>query len=414
MPHARGLGVTATPIRAEGSGLGRHADGVFDTLVEGPQLGEGIDLGFLTPYRLVCPKNDIEVDDSLISDTTGDFNQVRLRDIVHKSATLIGNVVETYRKFAADKAAIVFVVDIEEAGRMAAAFKAKGVAAEAISSKTPPELRAKIMRDFRDRRVLVLCNVDLFGEGVDIPALETVIMARPTASLGLFLQQAGRALRLNVSPELRAQWPGLTPEQRKAHIAASPKPLALIIDHVGNVMRHRPPCTVRTWSLDRRERKSRSAPADAIPLTTCLNELCLQPYERHLTECPYCGKSPPPPADRAGPKEVDGDMVLLDPKTLRLLEVNLARVDGTPTVPYGASPIVAMAVRKNHHDRQLAQRDLRQVIALWAGVYAARGEEDRVIHKRFFLTFNTTIIEAMTLGATDAAALMSRVIGEMK
>ena len=189
LPNARGLGVTATPIRAEGAGLGSHADGVFDALVEGPQLGEGIRMGFLTPYRIVCSESDIEIDKVPISDSTGDYNQVRLRDAVHRSKSLIGDMTQTYRKWTPGKAAIAFVVDIEEAGRVATAFKAAGIPAEAISSKTPTDLRAKIMDDFRARRLLVLVNVDLFGEGVDIPSLEVVIMARHTASLSLFLQQ---------------------------------------------------------------------------------------------------------------------------------------------------------------------------------------------------------------------------------
>lgn len=410
MPNALGLGVTATPIRAEGAGLGSHADGVFDALVEGPQLGEGIDMGFLTPYRLVCAESDIEIDSVPVSDATGDFNQVKLREVVHQSKSLVGDIVKTYQKHAGGKAAIAFVIDIEEAGKVAQAFRAAGVPAQAISSKTPVDLRNSIMADFKARRILVLVNVDLFGEGVDIPALEVVIMARHTASLSLFLQQAGRALRLNVSKELRALWSTFTPEERRAHIAASPKPFALIIDHVGNVVRHRFPCKVRQWSLDRREKRSRSAPADAIPLTTCLNVDCLQPYERHLTECPWCGRAPKPPeVKEAGPKQVDGDMVLVDPKLLRVLEGEVKRIDGPVEVPASLSPPAAGALKRNHHERQLAQRDLREAIALWAGYYNREGEADRVIHKRFFLTFGLPILEAMALNASEAGALKGKI-----
>lgn len=409
LPNARGLGVTATPIRAEGAGLGSHADGVFDALVEGPQLGEGIRMGFLTPYRIVCSESDIEIDKVPISDSTGDYNQVRLRDAVHRSKSLIGDMIQTYRKWTPGKAAIAFVVDIEEAGRVAAAFKAAGIPAEAISSKTPSDLRAKIMDDFRARRVLVLVNVDLFGEGVDIPSLEVVIMARHTASLSLFLQQVGRALRLDVSKELRAQWSSFTPEERRAHVAASRKPIAYVIDHVGNVVRHNLPCSFRPWSLDRRERKSRSAPSDAMPLTTCLNETCMLPYERHLSSCPYCGTEPAPPAVRKTPEAVDGDMVLLDPASLRLLEAEVRRIDGPPTIPANLSPPAVGALRRNHFDRQEAQRDLRESIALWAGRYAQAGEPDRAIHKRFYLTFGLTILEAEAYGANDANVLRAKI-----
>jgi len=409
LPNARGLGVTATPIRAEGAGLGSHADGVFDALVEGPQLGAGIELGFLTPYRIVCSESDIEIDTVPLSDSTGDYNQVRLREAVHRSKSLIGDMVQTYRKWTPGKAAIAFVVDIEEAGRVATAFKAAGIPAEAISSKTPPDLRAKIMDDFRARRLFVLVNVDLFGEGVDIPSLEVVIMARHTASLSLFLQQVGRALRLDVPSELRARWSTFTPEERRAHVAASRKPLAYIIDHVGNVVRHNLPCMVRPWSLDRRERKSRSAPSDAIPLTTCLNESCMLPYERHLPACPYCGIEPAPPPERKTPAAVDGDMVLLDPSTLRLMEAEVRRIDGPPMIPQNLPPPAVGAVRRNHFDRQEAQRELRESIALWAGYYARAGEPDRAIHKRFFLTFGMTILEAEAYGTNDANTLRTKI-----
>lgn len=409
LPNARGLGVTATPIRAEGAGLGSHADGVFDALVEGPQLGAGIELGFLTPYRIVCSESDIEIDTVPVSDSTGDYNQVRLREAVHRSKSLIGDMVQTYRKWTPGKAAIAFVVDIEEAGRVATAFKAAGIPAEAISSKTPTDLRAKIMDDFRARRLLVLVNVDLFGEGVDIPSLEVVIMARHTASLSLMLQQVGRALRLDVPSNLRAIWSTFTPEERRAHIAASRKPIAYIIDHVGNVVRHNLPCMVRQWSLDRRERKSRSAPGDAMPLTTCLNESCMLPYERHLPSCPYCGVEPAPPPERKTPAAVDGDMVLLDPSTLRLMEAEVRRIDGPPMIPQNLPPPAVGAVRRNHFDRQEAQRELRESIALWAGYYARAGEPDRAIHKRFFLTFGMTILEAEAYGTNDANTLRTKI-----
>jgi DNA repair protein RadD len=408
MPNARGLGVTATPNRADGKGIGSKAEGFFDTLVEGPQLGEGIDMGFLVPYELVIPGNDVELSDEMISPLTGDFNQVRLRETIHKSPTLVGNVVKTWQAQAAGRKTIVFVVDIEEAVKTANAFKAQGIRAEAISSHTPDDLRDRLMQEFRRGNLLVLVNVDLFGEGVDIPAVEVVVMARPTASLGLFIQICGRALRLNISSILRAAWHTFTPEQRCQFIAESPKPLALIIDHVGNVVRHRPPCDTRVWTLESREKRSRTAPLDAIPLTSCLS--CFRPISRELVICPHCGHELIA-ATTAGRtlNEVDGDMVRLNPSQLRELESAIRRVDGAVLIPNGAKPEVAGAITKRHRERQFAQRDLRDRVALWAGYWQNLGEEDRVIHKRFFLTFKIGILEAMALGTPEALALLKRI-----
>src|SRR5690606_13702835 len=127
------------------------------------------------------------------------------------------------------------------------------------------------------------------GEGVDVPAVEVVSLARHTASFQLFSQQFGRALRLFLPDELHAQWHTFTDAQRLAHIAASQKPKAIIIDHVGNCTRHGLPDVPRVYSLNRRERGTRKGPSDAIPLRTCLSDTCLQPYERVLACCPYCG-----------------------------------------------------------------------------------------------------------------------------
>lgn len=409
MPYARGLGVTATLIRAEGSGLGRDYEGVFDAVVEGPQVQEGIDMGFLTPYRIVCPKEDVDVSDVPISDSTGDFNKVRLREKIRDNKSLIGNVVKTYKRFAESKSAIVYVVDIEEAGKTAKAFREAGIAAEAVSSKTPDELRASILRDFKAKRTAVLINVDLFGEGFDVPGLEVVIMARHTASLGLYMQMVGRALRLDVPPDLRSAWSTFTPEERREHIAASRKPFALIIDHVGNVIRHRPPCTPRVWSLERRDRKSRSTPADAIPITTCLNESCLMPYEKHLSACPHCGANPPLPTKRSSPAEVEGDMVMLDPREMRILTHEIARVTSPVLIPGGLTPAAIGALKSRHRERHEAQIALRGVIAQWAGQWHTAGESDREISRRFWHTFGVDVMTAQTLSRADAEKLQQKI-----
>lgn len=409
-PEALGLGMTATPVRAEGAGLGSAADGFFDALVEGPQLGEGIDQGFLTPYKIGISEEYVEVDEVPISEDTGDYNKFKLRDTIHKHPTLVGHVVDTYLKLCPGKRAICYVVDIEEAGKTAAAFRDAGVRAQAVSSKTEEGLRDRIMRDFRDGRVDVLVNVDLFGEGVDIPAVEVVIMARPTASLGLYMQMVGRCMRLAVSKILRAAWHTYTVAQRRQFIAESVKPFALVIDHVGNINRHGLPCEPRVWSLNRREKRSRGGAGDAEQLKHCTVPPCFKPYPRVLPVCPHCGKSPEPsPEQRRSLKALDGDFILLDPATMRQMEAEVRDVDGPVRIPGNVTPKTAGAIQKRHLERQRAQRDLRQTIALWAGRWHAIGEDDRTIHKRFYLTFSVDILTAMALGSTDAVALKAKI-----
>ena len=288
-PNARGLGVTATPTRADGMGLGRHHDGLFDVMVEGPTMRELIDAGYLTEYKIFAPPSDLDLSEVATSKATGDYNANGLRAAVQKSH-ILGDVVSHYLKLARGKLGVTFTPDVATATETAERFNASGVPAEVVSAKTPDAERAAILERFKRRELLQLVNVDLFGEGFDLPAIEVVSFARPTQSYSLYVQQFGRALRI-----------------------LDGKTEAVIIDHVGNVVRHGLPDAVREWSLDRREKRSKGKPSDAKPLTACSE--CASVYEREFKACPYCGHVTPPVA-RSSPEFVDGDLHELDADTL--------------------------------------------------------------------------------------------------
>jgi len=409
-PQARWLFPTATPLRADGKGLGRHADGLVDVMVLAPSMRDIINIGYLTDYRIFAPPSDLDLSQVALSQATGDFNADQLRKAVHKSH-ITGDVVAHYLKLAPGKLGVTFAVDVEAATEIAAAFRAAGVPAEVVSAKTPDALRSQILRRFRARKILQLVNVDLFGEGFDLPAIEVVSFARPTESFALYCQQFGRALRLMLSKEAAAVHAELTDEGRRAAIAASEKPVAIIIDHVNNVLRHGLPDARREWSLDRRERRS-SKKSDAIPLRVCVNDLCLQPYERVHKSCPYCGHYPPPPS-RSAPEFVDGDLLELDADTLAALRGEIARVDGDPVIPYGAGPEVGGAVRRRHWERREAQQALRNAIAWWAGLESAQGRGASESYRRFYHRFGLDVASAQTLGAREAGELAERVNVEL-
>lgn len=409
-PNARGLLPTATPLRADGKGLGRHADGLVDAMVLAPSMRDIINMGYLTDYRIFAPPSDLDLTQVALSQATGDYNADQLRKAVHKSH-ITGDVVAHYLKLAPGKLGVTFAVDVEAATEIAAAFRAAGVPAEVVSAKTPDALRAQILRRFKAREVMQLVNVDLFGEGFDLPAIEVVSFARPTESFALFSQQFGRALRLMLTREELAGYDLLTDAGRKAVIAASGKPVAFIIDHVGNVLRHGLPDARREWSLDRRERKS-GGKSDAIPLRVCINEHCIQPYERVFKCCPYCGHYPPPPS-RSAPEFVDGDLLELDAETLAALRGEIARIDGDAVIPYGAGPEVVGAVRRRHWERQQGQAALRNVIAWWAGLETAQGRGESESYRRFYHKFGVDVASAQTLNAREAAELAERVAAEL-
>lgn len=382
-PNAYGLYPTATPLRADGRGLGRHADGLMDSLVTGPSMRDLINMGFLTEYRIFAPPSDLDLSTVPVS-AGGDYSPPKLRTAVHKSH-ITGDVVSHYLKIAPGKLGVTFAVDIEAATEIAAEFRANGVAAEVISSKTPDLLRASIMNRFRNRDLLQLVNVDLLGEGVDVPAIEVISMARPTQSYSLYSQQFGRALR---------------PMEGKTH--------AIIIDHVNNVLRHGLPDAPRTWSLERRERRSRGNNDDAIPLRTCLNATCLAVYERRYRNCPNCGFYSPP-AIRSSPEHVDGDLFELDPDILARLRGEITRIDSPPRIPQNLDPIAQLGLAKKHHARQVAQATLRDAIALWAGYRKVEGLSDSEIYRIFFFTFGADIATAQTFNTKDAGILSQKI-----
>lgn len=406
-PNAWGLGVTATPTRANGRGLGRHAHGVFDRLVQGPTMRDLIRMGYLTDYRVFCPRSNIDLSNVKVGDS-GEFVDVQLR-AARKRSSLTGDLVEAYLQHAAGKLGITFDVDIESATETAAAYRARGVPAEVVSSKTPEDLRAMILRRFKAREVLQLVNVDLFGEGFDLPAVEVVSMGRPTASYSLFAQQFGRMVRLMVLGFSHAQWEAMTPALRLAAIAASPKPKGILIDHVGNVARHGLPDRWREWTLDARESRARSTPTDAVPTWDCPE--CGSANERVHKVCQYppCTGELLPPG-RSTLEQVDGDLVELDPSVLASLRGEVARIDGPP--PRLSDAYAMAGAAKHHRARQIAQESLRSWVAQWAGCWRVEGHGDSEIWRRFFHTYRLDVMTAQTLGAKEAEALRDRVAAD--
>jgi superfamily II DNA or RNA helicase len=390
-PALRILLPTATPLRADGKGLGTHADGYADVMVEAPPMRWCIERGYLTDYRIVCPPSDLVV----LGDpgASGDWSPEQLREAARKSH-IVGDVVQHYQKWATGRLGVTFCTDVETAIDTTAAFRAAGVNAETLTGKTPDHVRRDILRRYRAREVMQLVTVDIVSEGFDLPAIEVASMARPTQSLALYMQQFGRALR-----------------------PMAGKDRALIIDHVSNVVRHNgPPDRPRVWSLDRRERRAKTDP-DAIPIRICLNTGCFQPYERYYRRCPHCGYYPEP-AGRSLPEQVDGDLAELSAEALERLRGGIVDVDLSPA-DYAMNqarttglPQYAIATNAPRYERKVeAQRTLRATMAIWGGAQLAAGLTDEQMQRRFFLSYGIDCLSAQGLGATDAYALTERIDG---
>lgn len=372
-PHARGLGVTATPARADGQGLGRFADGFMDDMIIGPTTRYLIDHGYLADYEIVCPKSDLNVDGVELS-KNGDWSSQALRKAAKKSK-IVGDVVGNYMMYALGRKTIVFATDVETADEIANDFNTVGVKAVSLNGNSATAYREKSIEEFAEGDVQVLVNVDLFDEGFDVPACDVIIMARPTASLGKYLQMIGRGLR---------------PQEGKT---------ALIIDHVSNVLRHGLPDQARVWSLDRRAKRAKvMKDPDELDLTVCKH--CLKPYEKFRTVCPYCGFEKPLPDPHARSIEmVDGDLVLLDKAMLERLRTQTvieSPADIGKRVTFVAGPIAGKAVAKKQAEKIAAQTALKEVIATWAGIERSKGFTDQELYRKFYLATGVDVLTAMS------------------
>lgn len=418
--RALGLLVTATPQRGDGHGLGRgnlvapaildqygrvikpaeyDGDGVVDALVIGPQMRELIDMGALTDYEIVCPPTDFDM--SKLREGEEDFTRASLKEAANNSPKLVGDIVENYCKYAWGKRAVCFATDVETSGKIAQQFLAWGIPAASISAETDSTVRDDVIRRLRDGRLWVVVNVDLLGEGFDLPAIECVIMARPTASLAVYMQQFGRALRPMIG-----------------------KLFGLVIDHVSNIKRFGFPDKPRVWSLDRRQKRaSKEKDPELVDILICPNTG--RPYEAiYVAACPHCkqadgvtpGNHVKPAGTGGGVRAVEvvaGDLTRLTADQLAELRKLIALPDPNSVhAPAAAGAGAAAGQRNLAFARIQAQRELQEAIAEWAGVQKyGLGRDDSEIHRRFYHATGIDVLTVLGGSRADMMAMTERVRG---
>jgi len=407
-PNARGLGVTATPYRADGNGLGRHHDGWFDTMVIGPTMRDLIRMGHLTDYKLYAPPSSFDRSSLKKSETTGDFTASSSSQAVatsslvtHTDGKIVGDVVATYKKLLDGLLTIVFAPDSGVAKELELQYNAQGVPAKYVWGNMPDDDREQALIDFEEKRILVLINIALFDEGLDLPVLEAVQDVAATASRGRFIQRVGRMLRLMQG-----------------------KQFGKYVDHVGNIAQH---STVVHYpngetkievahaelTLDRRERKS-AGKSDVAPVRVCIK--CTSVFERFMDACPFCGEPIPAPSQRTSIEFVDGDLFELDASTLAQLRGEVAQVD-LPVAEYRAmlaakhTPHLGiLAHTKRHVERQAAVATLRETMAQWAGYERHDGLSDSEIYRKFYIRFGVDMIGAQILKTAEVDELNHKIM----
>lgn len=265
------LGVTATPARTDGRGLGD----VFDGIVEGPPMAELIARGRLSGFQYFAPP--VTANLSGVKTRGGDYALDQLAEAMDRRA-VTGDAVRTYAKHLNGRPAIAFCVSVEHAKNVAQQFAEAGWKAESVDGATDPAVRADRIAAIGDGRLNVLTSCDIISEGTDIPVVAGAILLRPTQSLIVYLQQVGRVLR--------------------------PKPdnsRAVILDHCGNVLTHGMPDQPREWGLEGRAKRQGPAPVRQCP--KCYAAFAPAP------KCPSCGHVlvAAPKARTAG-KVVEGEL----------------------------------------------------------------------------------------------------------
>lgn len=300
------LGVTATPERADGKGLGEAAGGLFQAMIEviGPR--ELIDQGYLSNYRVYAPPSMIDL--SLVKTKMGDYDKQAIAEQVDRPQ-VVGDAVAHYSRICPGVPAIAFGVSIDHCEHIAAAFRVAGFNFQVIDGTMSAEERKRLIKGL-GVTIQGLVSADLISEGTDIPGVTAAIFLRPTKSLGLYIQQAGRALRTVFADGYDLS----TTEGRLAAIANGPKPTAYIIDHVGNTLRHGFVDMDREWSLEGRvKKKGKKKDADDAKIELLQCPKCF----RVMDPMPVCGGCGYVFPARQGGRElehIDGDLQEITPE----------------------------------------------------------------------------------------------------
>jgi superfamily II DNA or RNA helicase len=259
-PLATIIGLTATPCRGDGQGLG----GSFDVLVESPGVAELIQGGYLVPARVYAPTRP---DLTGIRVERGDYVESQLAERMDRPQ-LVGDIVSHWHRLAERRRTVVFATGVNHSIHLRDEFRRSGVWAEHLDGSTPLEERDRILAQLAAAQVEVVTNAMVLTEGWDCPEAGCLVLARPTRSLGLYRQMVGRVLR-----------------------PASGKTDAVILDHTGAVFEHGLPDDVIEWTLSE-DRKARNATRSgsgtrqgAPALTTCPECAAIRLEGRPCTVC---------------------------------------------------------------------------------------------------------------------------------
>jgi superfamily II DNA or RNA helicase len=247
--QAHVLGVTATPCRGDGRGLGDH----YEAIVQGPSAAWLTDNGYLASARVLAPPG---FNTTGLRKRMGDFDT---KESEQRVGTIMGDCCSHYRKHLAGQTAIAFCCSVAHAEAVAALFISQGIPAASIDGTMTADQRRDLLTALGNGRIKVLTSCSLIGEGVDVPSVGGCILLRPTQSVSLHLQMIGRCLRPS---------PG--------------KAAAVVLDHVGNTLRLGHHLEPREWTLEGLAKRDR----DKAPSV----KVCPQCFAAMASQAKQCGE----------------------------------------------------------------------------------------------------------------------------
>ncbi|MBR0278445.1 MAG: DEAD/DEAH box helicase family protein, partial [Synergistaceae bacterium] len=262
-PKMRMIGLTATPYRLGQGLLTEGDDAIFQGLIEPVTIEELVKRKYLA--RLTSTFTDLQMNVEGIKKVQGDYEKQELESRVNSSDVNAKVVAETIRRAGNRTAWLVFCVSISHAEKMRDEFIAQGVKAEAITSKTTSEERARIFADFKAGKIRAVTNVGVATTGFDYPDIDVIVMARPTLSPGLYIQMSGRGMRVKS--------PGHHQD-------------CLVLDFAGNIARHG---AVTKIIPPRRTIKAGKKSSQELGDMFKICPKCKKTVMKRARECVHCG-----------------------------------------------------------------------------------------------------------------------------
>jgi superfamily II DNA or RNA helicase len=282
-PSAVVLGLTATPCRKDGRGLGN----IFEILIECPQVPELVRLGFLVPTVVYAPAEGPDLRG--VRTQAGDYVESQLAERMN-TVKLVGDVVTHWYRHGERRRTVVFATDVAHSIHLRDEFRKSGARVEHIDGSTPKEERDAILKRLAQGEIEIVTNCAVLTEGVDIPEIACLILARPTKSMGLFRQMVGRGLR-----------------------PFSGKTDCIVLDHAGSTHEHGFVEDEVQWTLETSRRAAnpshdkRKAGGNRSRLCDCTRCGAMRVAGERCRSCGFLPAPPPRSVDF-----IDGDLARLD------------------------------------------------------------------------------------------------------